>query len=111
MDVLLASMTGAQLGEWQEFFELEPWGTPHEDLRFGMLLQLLYDANRDRRKSRSRKPWDWLPSCKPEGAARDVTRTPEGQHQIMAGIVARMEAGLARERKLRGGTWPTTSPN
>ena len=41
---MLEEMSPAQLREWQEFAELEPFGGPHEDLRFGLVCTLLANA-------------------------------------------------------------------
>ncbi len=98
---MLAEMSGPELGLWRRFFEVEPWGTPHEDLRFGYLLQLLYDAHRDKAKSRRLDPWDWLPACRPAGGARGDAHTVEGQHRIARAVAAMLQAGLEREQRLR----------
>ena len=37
MDALLASMTTDEFDEWEEYYNLEPWGEERADLRIGLL--------------------------------------------------------------------------
>jgi hypothetical protein len=53
-------MTRRQWRKWQKFFEDEPWGSAHEDLRFGYLLSLLHAAHYGKHKA----PGDWFPSLR-----------------------------------------------
>lgn len=60
VDRLLAEMPADLWDRWQLYFEAEPWGGPHEDLRFGYLLSLLSAAN----GGKLRDPADWFPTLR-----------------------------------------------
>lgn len=47
---MLRSMTARQLLEWQTFAELEPFGEDREDARFGSVVQVMANANRNPQK-------------------------------------------------------------
>lgn len=44
VDAMLESITSRQFAEWQAFFELEPFGSRWDDLRFGQLAAVLRAA-------------------------------------------------------------------
>lgn len=40
----MANITSSELSEWQEFYELEPYGEIQQDYRAGLLAMLMYNA-------------------------------------------------------------------
>lgn len=67
--------------------ELEPAGGMQDDLRFGLLLALLFNVNRDRKKTAAKEPADFFPSLKADG--------PEQSDEQISGMLA-MIAAAAR---------------
>lgn len=55
-------MTAAELAQWAEFADVEPFGSHFDDLRAGSITSAIYNANRDT-KSRSEPfaPLDFSP--------------------------------------------------
>lgn len=54
-------MTARELAEWEALYLIEPWGERHQEIMFASLLNLLYNANRDPKKSKPTKAKDWVP--------------------------------------------------
>ena len=47
VDALLARLSSRQISEWMAYDSLDPFGEERADLRFGMLMALLANINRD----------------------------------------------------------------
>lgn len=80
VDAMLADMPAKVFAEWEQFFQLEPWGAMVEELRIGQQCALL--ANINSTKSRF-KPEDFLTTVtykKPE-------QTPEEMLAVLRGMV------------------------
>ena len=52
VDALLARLSSRQISEWMAYYTLDPFGEERADLRFGMLMALLANMNRDPEKRR-----------------------------------------------------------
>jgi len=52
VDALLARLSSRSISEWMAYYSLEPFGEERADLRFGMLMALLANINRDPEKRR-----------------------------------------------------------
>ena len=56
-----ARMSAAELAEWAEFAEVEPFGSHYDDLRAGSMTSAIYNVNRD--PQRRAEPFDPLDFC------------------------------------------------
>lgn len=45
-----ARMSAAELAQWVEFHEIEPFGSHYDDLRAGTVASAIYNVNRDTKK-------------------------------------------------------------
>lgn len=43
---MLLGLTGAQMQEWEHFYQIEPWGSEVEELRFGNICSVLANLQR-----------------------------------------------------------------
>jgi hypothetical protein len=64
-DVLLDSLTGNQVAEWEAYDRLEPIGGFRQDYRFAQVCHLIFEIAESLygRKGQRRKstPWDFMP--------------------------------------------------
>lgn len=67
---MLRSMSGREFVEWMAFYQLEPWGEERADLRQAFTTKMLYDVNRDPKKSKDLPVTTWMP----------YTEQPEREH-------------------------------
>lgn len=59
---LSARMSAAELAQWAEFHEIEPFGSHFEDLRAGTIASAVYNVNRDPKQRREPfAPLDFAP--------------------------------------------------
>lgn len=53
-------MTAQEFREWQLYARIEPFGSAHEDYRFGKLMAIMVNMQR-KRGSKALQPWDFMP--------------------------------------------------
>ncbi len=70
---LSARMSAAELAQWAEFAEVEPFGSHYDDLRAGSITSAVYNVNRDAKKRAD--PFDPLDFC-PWNALMQPDDTP-----------------------------------
>lgn len=59
---LSARMSAAELAQWAEFHEVEPFGSHFDDLRAGSITAAIYNTNRDpKQRPDPFAPLDFLP--------------------------------------------------
>jgi hypothetical protein len=58
---MLAEMTAPELREWQEYYDLEPFGEERADLRMGILASLIANVNRSSKSSKTYTAKDFMP--------------------------------------------------
>ncbi len=55
-------MTWREFVEWQEYYEVEPWGEERADLRSGIVASVLANVHRDsKRRPSPYEPTDFMP--------------------------------------------------
>jgi len=82
VDAMLADMPAKLYAQWEQFFQLEPWGAMVEELRIGQQCALL--ANINSTKSRF-KPEDFLTTVeynKPQ-------QSPEEMLAVLRGVTSK----------------------
>jgi hypothetical protein len=84
---MLAGMTSRQFGEWQAFFELEPFGSRWKDLRAGQVAAVVRNATLAAAGGKSR-PLN----------AEDVMPTPDATERKRQNE-ARLKAAMAERRR------------
>lgn len=80
MDYMLAQMWGWQLQEWYWFFELEPFGSEIDEMRFGQISATQANSHRDS-KSRPFRATDFYVGMTPpkqKQSPKDMLNTMTG---------------------------------
>lgn len=55
-------MSAAELAQWAEFHEIEPFGSHYDDLRAGSIVAAVYNSNRDHKQRPDPfAPLDFMP--------------------------------------------------
>lgn len=62
VDSLLREMPWSQFRMWMRYHEVEPWGGQQDDQRAGYMTAILYNANRDPKKTTAASASDFFPS-------------------------------------------------
>ena len=76
---------------------MEPWGTAHEDLRFGYLLQLIQAVNRSKESTPILPPEHWFPTLRDEAGDEDLSDKIRGAMNAAAQQAEAIEE--ARKRR------------
>jgi hypothetical protein len=62
VDELLNSLSAAELAEWRQFYDLEPWGSDAEFYRVGIVAAMIGNVNRDpKKRPKPFTPRDFVP--------------------------------------------------
>lgn len=69
---LLASMSAAELLYWAAYHRIEPIGEWRADFRAGQQMALLFNLNRDPKKSTAKLPEDFMPLYRQEDDGTDA---------------------------------------
>ncbi len=69
-------MTWREYVEWQEYYQVEPWGEERDDLRSGILTSVLANVHRDvKRRPTPYEPVDFMPFyTKPKPTPEQLAR-------------------------------------
>lgn len=83
VDEMLHGLTGLQMYEWEQFYQVEPFGAQVEELRFGNICAVLANINRDSKQS-AYSPSDFL-----------VTFKAKKERQSVDDLMAAIEGALS----------------
>lgn len=88
MDRMLRETTAGELAEWEAFAGLEPFGSPVEDHRAGVVASTIANCNRAP-GGRAFEPSDFFPSHIPAAPAGDVR---EQAHAVFGAMLGEARA-------------------
>ena len=103
---MLAEMSVAELGAWQKFYELEPFGCDQDDLRAGVAASVIANIYRDRKeKPEEFTPAEFIKRRRPEAMPPEPSNGASAQktpkqllHILEAMALSRGGADLRKRR-------------
>lgn len=76
-DLMLLEMTSSQLGAWQRYYEIEPWGFDVDGLRSGVVAATVANVHR-RKGSKAYKPQDFAIKARRQQSADEMITILKG---------------------------------
>jgi len=85
-------MSAAELAQWAEYHDIEPWGSHFDDLRAGSITSAIYNVNRDpKRQPDPFEPLDFTPWNALLHREPDLTPAPPADPEALS---AKLDAVL-----------------
>jgi hypothetical protein len=90
-------MSAAELAEWREFYDLEPWGSDAEFYRVGIVASMIGNVNRDpKRRPHPFTPRDFVPGWENRDQKPDAGMDPKRVRGALVSAFGKRIKGNAR---------------